>query len=154
MNGISHVAIGVRDMERSLRFYRDVLGLEVRYDQVQPIGGMGSLYKNPQKGQRRAAHLHYGKGESRGFLVLTEMPGGTPGEAIKLDEVGISHFSWWVEDVRAAYEKLKAAGVKILVPPYETDAAGYGETSVRKYLTCLFEDPDGIMVQLDQRVGQ
>ncbi len=153
MNGISHVAIGVRDMERSLKFYRDLLGLEVRYNQMQPIGGMGSLYKNPGKGQRRAAHLHYGKGENRGFLVLTEMPGGTPGEAIKLDEVGVSHFSWWVDDIRAIYEKLKAAGVKILVPPYETDAGGYGETSGRKYLTCLFEDPDGIMVQLDQRVG-
>ena len=153
MNGISHVAIGVRDMQRSLKFYRDLLGLEVRYDQMQPIGGMASLYKNPQKGQRRAVHLHYGKGESRGFLVLTEMPGGTPGEPIKLDEVGISHFSWWVDDVRAIYEKLKAAGVKVLVPPYETDAGGYGETSGRKYLTCLFEDPDGIMLQLDQRVG-
>jgi catechol 2,3-dioxygenase-like lactoylglutathione lyase family enzyme len=153
MNGISHVAIGVRDMERSLKFYRDLLGLEVRYDQMQPIGGMASLYANPQKGQRRAAHLHYGKGESKGFLVLTEMPGGTPGEAIKLDEVGVSHFSWWVDDIRAIYEKLKAAGIKILVPPYETDAGGYGENPGRKYLTCLFEDPDGIMVQLDQRVG-
>jgi catechol 2,3-dioxygenase-like lactoylglutathione lyase family enzyme len=153
MNGISHVAIGVRNMERSLKFYRDLLGLEVRYDQMQPIGGMASLYANPQKGQRRAVHLHYGTGESRGFLVLTEMPGGTPGEAIKLDEVGISHFSWWVNDLRGIFEKLKAGGVKILVPPYETDAGGYGETSGRKYLTCLFEDPDGIMVQLDQRVG-
>ncbi|MBV8055702.1 MAG: VOC family protein, partial [Deltaproteobacteria bacterium] len=62
MNGISHVAIGVRNMERSLKFYRDLLGLEVRYDQMQPIGGMASLYANPPKGQRHAAHSHYGKG--------------------------------------------------------------------------------------------
>jgi catechol 2,3-dioxygenase-like lactoylglutathione lyase family enzyme len=153
MNGISHVAIGVRNMEQSVKFYRDLLGLEVRYDQMQPIGGMANLYANPQKGQRRAAHLTYGKGEGRGFLVLTEMPGGTPGQAIKLDEVGISHFSWWVDDIRGIHEKLKNAGVKVLVPPYETDAGGYGETSGRKFLTCLFEDPDGIIVQLDQRVG-
>jgi catechol 2,3-dioxygenase-like lactoylglutathione lyase family enzyme len=152
MNGISHVAIGVRDMERSLKFYRDLLGLEVRSDQMQPIGGMPNLYANPQKGQRHAVQLHYGKGEGRGFLVLTEMPGGTPGQAIKIDEVGISHFSWWVDDIRAIYEKLKAAGVKVLVPPSETDAGGYGENPGRKYLTCLFEDPDGIMLQLDQRV--
>lgn len=153
MNGVSHVAIGVRDMERSLRFYRDLLGLEVRYDNTQSIGGMPSLYAKPEKGKRRAAHLHYGSGESRGFLVLSEMPGGTPGEAIKLDQVGISHFSWWVDDIRATHEKLKAAGVKILVPPAETDSSGYGEAAGRKYLTCLFEDPDGIIVQLDQRVG-
>jgi len=43
------------------------------------------------------------------------MPGGTPGEAIKLDEVGISHVSWWVDDIRGLHEKLKAAGVKVLV---------------------------------------
>jgi catechol 2,3-dioxygenase-like lactoylglutathione lyase family enzyme len=148
MNGVSHIAIGVRDMERSLRFYRDLLGLEVRYDQMQPIGGGGtaSLYANPEKGKRRAVHLHYGKGEGAGFIVLTEMPGGTSGEAIKLDQVGISHFSWSVDDLRAIFEKLEQAGVKVLVPPYETELSGG-----HKYLTCLFEDPDGIIVQLDQR---
>lgn len=151
MNAISHVAIGVRDMERSLRFYRDLLGCEARYDAMEPIGKMRSLYTNPEKGERRAVHLHYGSGAGGGFLVLTEMPGGAPGKAIKLDEVGVSHFSWWVDDLRAIHARLKAAGVKILVPPIETDAAGYGEWPGRKYLTCLFEDPDGIILQLDQR---
>ncbi|HEX4210185.1 MAG TPA: VOC family protein [Candidatus Binataceae bacterium] len=153
MNGISHVAIGVRDMAKSLHFYQDLLGLELRYDQMQPIGGMKSLFANPEKGQRRAVHLNYGSGPNKGFLVLTEMPGGTPGNPIKLDEVGISHFSWWVTDLRGIVDRLKQAGVKILVPPYETDAAGYGEQSSKKYLTTLFEDPDGIIVQLDERVG-
>jgi catechol 2,3-dioxygenase-like lactoylglutathione lyase family enzyme len=152
MNGVSHVAIGVRDMERSLKFYRDLLGLEVRFDGTQPTGGMPSLYADPAKGQRRAAHLHYGQGSNGGFLVLSERPGGTPGEAIKLDQVGISHFSWWVDDIRAIHTRLKSAGVKILVPPAETDSGGYGEKPGRKFLTCLFEDPDGIILQLDQRV--
>jgi lactoylglutathione lyase len=153
MNGVSHVAIGVRDMERSLRFYRDLLGLEVRYDGVQPIGNMPSLYASPDKEKRRAVHLHYGSGPTSGFLVLSEKPGGTPGDAIKLDQVGISHFSWWVDDLRGLCEKLKSAGVKILVPPTETDSGGYGDKPGKKYLTCLFEDPDGIILQLDQRAA-
>lgn len=153
MNGVSHLAIGVRDMERSLKFYRDLLGLEVRYDATQPIGGMPKLYASPEKGQRRAVHLHYGKGPTSGFLVLSEMPGGTPGDAIKLDQVGISHFSWWVEDLRGICKKLEAAGVKMLVRPAEVDSGGYGDKPGRKYLTCLFEDPDGIIVQLDEKVG-
>src|SRR6516225_7516015 len=49
MNAISHVAIGVRDMERSLRFYRDLLGLEVMSDQTQPIGNMPTLYANRKR---------------------------------------------------------------------------------------------------------
>jgi catechol 2,3-dioxygenase-like lactoylglutathione lyase family enzyme len=69
-------------------------------------------------------NLRYGKGGDRGgFLVLSERPGGTPGEAINLDQVGISHFSWWVDDLRALHDKLKAAGVKILVPPSEVRRA-------------------------------
>jgi catechol 2,3-dioxygenase-like lactoylglutathione lyase family enzyme len=139
-------------MDRSLRFYRDLLGLEVRFDGTQPIGGMPSLYASPEKGQRRAAHLHYGRGASSGFLVLSERPGGTPCEAIKLDQVGISHFSWWVDDIRVIHDKLKAGGVRILVPPTPTDSSGYGEQAGRKFLTCLFEDPDGIILQIDQRV--
>jgi hypothetical protein len=78
------------------RFYRDLLGLEVRSDEMQPIGGMPTLYANPETGKRGAVNLRYGKGNDRGFLVLSERPGGTPGEAIKLDHVGISHFSWWI----------------------------------------------------------
>ena len=149
---IDHVGITVSDLDRALGFYRDLLGLEVMSDQTRPIGDMPTLYAKPETGKRRAVNLRYGKGPGRGFLVLSERPGGTPGEAIKLDEVGISHFSWWVDDLRAIHDKLKAAGIKILVAPSEVDPAGFGETSTHKYLTCLFEDPDGIILQFDQRV--
>jgi hypothetical protein len=48
-------------------------------------------------------------------------------------------------------EKLKSAGVKILVPPYAADTIAYGEKGGGKVLTCLFEDPDGTILQFDQR---
>src|SRR5713226_1387204 len=41
MKGYSHVAIGVRDMERSLRIYRDVLGLKVHRDAEEILPEMG-----------------------------------------------------------------------------------------------------------------
>jgi len=52
MNAVSHVAIGVRDMERSLHFYCDLLGLEVMSDQTQPIGNMPTPVR--QTGNRQA----------------------------------------------------------------------------------------------------
>ena len=33
--GVSHIAICVRDMDKSLGFYRDILGMRVTLDQVQ-----------------------------------------------------------------------------------------------------------------------
>ena len=43
MNGVSHVAVGVRDMDKALRFYRNLLGLRVVLDEVQEIGGIAAM---------------------------------------------------------------------------------------------------------------
>src|SRR5580704_1014420 len=61
--------------------------------------------------------------------------------------------AFWVDDLREQVEKLKAAGVPILAPPMEYDTIAYGEPPGKKVLTCLFQDPDGIMVQFDQRMS-
>jgi len=152
MKAVSHIAVGVRDMDRSLHFYRDLLGLKVCLDTMENVGGIKTLFTTPQKGKRRAVYLRFEDGPHASFIVLSQNPGETPGEAIKLDQVGVHHFAFWVDDLRARVEKLKAAGVPILVPPMEADTVAYGEPAGAKVLTCLFQDPDGIIVQFDQRV--
>src|SRR5580704_1014419 len=64
MKAVSHIAVGVRDMDRSLHFYRDLLGLKVCLDTMENIGGFKTLFANPVEG---------------------------PGDAIKLDQVGVHH---------------------------------------------------------------
>jgi len=153
MRAVSHVAIGVSDMDRSLRFYRDLLGLRLTLDTMERIGGaMGPLFARSQKGERRAAYLRFDEGPHASFLVLSQNPGGPSGEPLKIDQVGVHHFSFWVDDLRERIEKLKAAGVKILLPPTESDTAAYGEPPGGKVLTTLFQDPDGTIVQFDQRI--
>ena len=56
-----------------------------------------------------------------------------------------------LRDLRARADKLTKAGVKMIVPPYEADSVAYGEKGGGKVLTCLFEDPDGTILQFDQR---
>ena len=61
IKAVSHVAVGVRSMERSLPFYRDVLGLPVVADQEESFGDFG--------GRRHAVYLRWGDeadGELRG----------------------------------------------------------------------------------------
>ncbi len=141
MKNISHVAIGVSDMDRSLPFYRDLLGLEVMLDAEETVG----------RGKRRAVYLRWGDGS--GFLVLSQTLGREPsGKPLRLHQVGLHHFAFWVDDLSERAEKLKQAGVTILVPPYEADAIAYGEKGGGKVLTCLFEDPDGTILQFDQRM--
>jgi catechol 2,3-dioxygenase-like lactoylglutathione lyase family enzyme len=141
MKGISHVAIGVSDMDRALPFYRDILGLEVMLDAEEKVG----------QGKRRAVYLRWNS--NSGFLVLSQTLGReASGKPLRLHQVGLHHFAFWVDDLRARAEKLSHAGVKILVPPTEADAIAYGERGGGKVLTCLFEDPDGTILQFDQRL--
>jgi catechol 2,3-dioxygenase-like lactoylglutathione lyase family enzyme len=77
----------------------------------------------------------------------------TSGAAIKLNQVGIHHFAFWVDDLQETFEKVKAAGVPIVLPPTTVDSVAYGESPGKKVMTTLFKDPDGIVVQLDQRVS-
>ncbi|HLX36766.1 MAG TPA: VOC family protein [Candidatus Binataceae bacterium] len=142
MKGISHLAIGVSDMERSLPFYRDLLGLEVMLDNEEQVG----------QGKRRAVYMRWNSGG--GFLVLSQTLGREPsGKPLRLHQVGMHHFAFLVDDLRARLDRLKNAGVKILVPPYEADSLAYGEKGGAKVLTCLFEDPDGTILQFDQRTA-
>jgi catechol 2,3-dioxygenase-like lactoylglutathione lyase family enzyme len=152
MQGISHVAIGVSDMDKALPFYRDLLGLRVTLDAIENVGGLPTLFRDPQKGKRRAVYMRWEDGPEEPFIVLSAPVGPPSGEPIKLDQVGIHHFSFWVKDLRAKVEKLKAAGVSILVPPTVGDTVAYGEAPGGKVLTCLFQDPDGIILQFDERV--
>jgi len=152
MRGVSHIAIGVSDMDKSLHFYRDLLGLRVTLDTVENIGGLPTLFRDPQKGKRRAVYLRWEDGPEASFIVLSAPVGAASGEPIKLDQVGIHHFSFWVKDLRAKVEKLQAAGVPILVRPLVSDTVAYGEEPGGKVLTCLFQDPNGIIVQFDERV--
>jgi len=151
--GVSHIAIGVRDMQKSLHFYRDLLGMKECLDTMESIGGLKTLFADPKRGKRRAVYLRFEEGPHTSFIVLSQNPGETTGAAIKLDQVGIHHFAFWVDDLRERVEQLKAAGVPILVPPIESDTLAYGEPAGKKVLTALFQDPDGIIVQFDQRLS-
>jgi catechol 2,3-dioxygenase-like lactoylglutathione lyase family enzyme len=152
MRGISHVAIGGRNMERSLPFYRDVLGLRVTLDTEENVGSLPTLFRDPTKGKRRAVYLRWEDGPEASFIVLSAPLGPPSGEPIKLDQVGIHHFAFWVKDLRVKFAKLQAAGAPILVPPIEGDSVAYGEPPGKKILTCLFQDPDGIILQFDERL--
>ena len=145
-SAISHVALCVRNLERSLQFYRDGLGFQVTKDEVQDTsrGGLPHLY-HARHTQRRVVHLRYGDAQSVPFLVLTEHPGDTvSGTPIMLDQVGISHVSFTVPNVEAVTQRLLAQGVQTCGP---ADAFRDVQGHLR---TVFFRDPDGILVQFDE----
>jgi catechol 2,3-dioxygenase-like lactoylglutathione lyase family enzyme len=154
IRGASHIAIGVSNMERSLGFYRDLLGLKVTLDDPHenPGGMLSRVQEGRQPRTRHGVYLRWEDGPDATFIVLSE-DHPVSGQAIKLNQVGIHHFAFWVEDLEATFEKVKAAGVPIVLPPTIMDSIAYGEPPGKQVMTTLFKDPDGIVIQLDQRIS-
>ena len=146
---VSHIAVCVREMDKALVFYRDVLGMRVLFDQIQDTtrGGLPQVYKHQRK-TRRTVHLRYGEDNGMPALVLTSHPGEeADGEPIKLDQVGISHLSFTVRDVKSLGEQLVSHGVP-LAAPLDAFPKADGEVA-----TIFVYDPDGILLQFDSGLG-
>ncbi|HSK08817.1 MAG TPA: VOC family protein [Vicinamibacterales bacterium] len=90
--GLSHVLLAVRDIDRSLSFYRDVLGLEVAFASGEFVflrAGSVTL------GLRHAPDLPSRRAE---------------------DPVGVE-LVFAVDEIHAAHERLRSRGVGFRVPP-------------------------------------
>ena len=152
--GVSHIAVCVADLERSLHFYRDLLGLTVRLHTTQnmarrPGAESAEMYQQPRESRTVANVWFDDPNTPQPFLVLTSHPGSqVEGDPIKLDQIGISHISFEVEDVRAYAEELMAKGVTMAGTLADfTDDQGVMRTF-------FVYDPDGILVQFDQGPGR
>ncbi len=152
MRGVSHIAIGVRDMEKSLGFYRDQLGLRVVLDEVQDIGGMQAMKEGAARPIRRAVHLVWEDEPWAPFVVLSEFSGVQSNPPPRLNHLGINHFAFWVDNLKERAARLEQAGVKFQLQPREVGGPTYGGGKQSKVLTCILEDPDGTLIQFDQRV--
>lgn len=143
-SGVSHIAICVRDLDKSLKFYCDALGMTIVSDVIQDTttGGLPHVYAH-SRAKRRQVRLAYADG-AKPTLTMTSHPGEDPdGTPIKLDQFGISHISFSVPDPRALAESLSAQGVPLAAP---MDVWANTEDRVSSFYAY---DPDGILVQFD-----
>ncbi len=152
----SHIAIGVRDLDRSLAFYRDVLGMTVIRDAVNEPPADQLYAADVGTTRRREVMLRLGGNEGasygdRLFIALSQSDEIAGNEPLDLGQIGIHHVGFWVDDIPALAARLRAAGVEP-VSIKDTVGTGYGESPQQRMRAMFVKDPDGTVLQFDQRV--
>lgn len=143
VNILDHVAVTVSDMERSLAFYCDLLGLkevEQHHLEGETISKMAGKPDVIMEVVRLEAP------ETPGVLLDLQQyvtPEGSVSDA-QLGDVAHSHFCFGVPDVWAAYTDLTSKGVEFVSEPVSFDLE-WGIVYV-----VFFKDPDGFILELMQ----
>ena len=113
---MDHVGISVKDMEKAIEFYRDVIGMEISLDREfdAPLAQITGLEN------ARARIVHMRLGESVIELFDYKHPQGRdPRPDHKQADYGLIHLGLMVEDFQKTYQDLKAKGVQFLGEPLE-----------------------------------
>lgn len=139
--GIHHIAIGVPDFEAGLAFYRDVMGFEV-------------LFRSDFDGTHEAANTIVGIDNLKAEVAMLQTPNirielwhyNNPAPRDRTSEpadLGYPHMALEVKDIDAEYERLSAAGMTFVGPPYTLGDARaiYGR------------DPFGNIIELYEVLG-
>jgi catechol 2,3-dioxygenase-like lactoylglutathione lyase family enzyme len=138
---LEHAALSVSDMERSLIFYRDLLGMTVIRDLAPGLGGdkLGMVVGMPDC-LARIVHLDLGGTMLELFQYMNPEGRSLPANHRQAD-IGFTHIGLSSNDVRADYQRLKAEGVAFISEP-----VGF-RTGV---WIVYFRGPDGEVCELRQ----
>lgn len=145
INGIHHACITVTDLEKSKKWYMEVLGLNLvaEFDLETPELGRGV---GMPAAHLLAAMVRWGEGEGATMIELMQYlnPVGKKYDPnTPMCNIGCTHVAFATENaIDALYEEFVAKGVKFYSPPQPVDVGG----AVVKF--CYFKDPDGITLEL------
>lgn len=128
---LQYCHITVNDPDESLGFYRDALGLELRNDVASGGFRWVTLGSPDQPGLEIVlSEPHAGRSQADGDTMQELLTKGV-----------LPNIVFSVDDVDAAFEKVRQSGAEVLQEPIDQP---YGPRD------CAFRDPSGNMVRLSQ----
>jgi catechol 2,3-dioxygenase-like lactoylglutathione lyase family enzyme len=140
-----HLGLTVADIERSIRFYRDALGMELQARRQADAPYVAQQTGFPGVRLDVASFRLAPDGEVMLQLAQYLNHSGGPSDQAS-NRSGNSHLCLVVDDIHSAHRDLTAKGVKFKTSPVEITAGphrgGWG--------AYLF-DPDGYTIELHQR---
>ena len=142
---VSHVGLCVRDLERSVRFYRDGLGFE-----LADAHSVGPEFGRLMELDGVSLRSQFVRRDGVSIELLYFDAPGTSGPATRrpMNQPGLTHLCLRVGDVDATAAAVVAHGGSVLGPTRTTFGSGDGRLD---FVYCT--DPDGVRIELMRLPG-
>lgn len=138
---VTHVGVAVSDLERSIAFYRDLLGFEylsrlhLTGEPTDTLLALDGVEVHSVFLERDGLRLE--------LIWFASPPGAPLDPPRRMNHFGFTHLSIRVTELDDAVERLKAAGVRVL-DHTRVDIPARGAAAV------IVTDPDGLWIELVQ----
>lgn len=139
-----HFGLTVRDLDKSLAFYRDVVGMEQEYYSEVASDAFDELIANSGV---KIRFVYLTLAQFR--LQLIEYVAGGDNQALPLqhNRAGNPHMSIWVDDVEAKYAEVIGRGDVNVTSGIITQE--YQDIGARNFYVT---DPDGVQVEFSEKL--
>ena len=144
---IYHVGLTVSDLERSIAFYRDMLGLEFQGEIFMEGEETDKMFRM-ENCKARVAYLNGSANiETPPVELIQFVDNEIHKEQSNLFKTSISELCFYTDDIDTIYKKLIENNVDCLSEPQYFDfrADGFGESKA-----FYFRDPNGIILEIMQ----
>ena len=142
MRGIFHTGITVSDLDKSIVFYRDVLGLALTTGPTEVFEG-DALEQGLGVPQAKLRLAVFAAGSDQIELLQYLAPPSAVDSPMPANTLGAMHLAFHVDDIYAKAAELQAHGVEFLTAP---NVITEGPLAGWKWV--YFRDPDGITLEL------
>jgi catechol 2,3-dioxygenase-like lactoylglutathione lyase family enzyme len=142
MRAQAHVGITVKDLDESVRFYHDLLGLEIATEPSPWFDGphLGQAVGVPGASLRQVCLR---LGDTMLELLEYRSPPSDTDHPLRSHNLGATHVAFLVDDIRKAKESLGEKGVR-----FYSDINVIDEGVLAGWRWVYFSDPDGYPLEL------
>jgi catechol 2,3-dioxygenase-like lactoylglutathione lyase family enzyme len=142
ITGVHHKGITVSNLERSIDFYHDVLGLEFATE-PSPVFSGDELSRGLGVPGATLRLVMFKAGDASLELLEYCTPPSPVDTPLPQSALGAQHVAFLVDDINAAVKELEAKGVEFYSPVNVVD-----DGLLAGWRWVYFSDPDGITLEL------